>query len=113
MIFLIETLKNEKVIGHVGLYNIDFRVRKAEFAILIAGDENQGKGYGTLCTEFMIQYAFSELNTRKITLSLLSDNVRALNLYKKLGFEQEGRLKEEQYGNGKFNDLILMALFRI
>lgn len=111
VIFLIETLKNEKVIGHVGLYNIDFRVRKAEFAILIAGDENQGKGYGTLCTEFMIQYAFSELNTRKITLSLLSDNVRALNLYKKLGFVQEGLLKEEQYKNGRYHNVILMALF--
>jgi ribosomal-protein-alanine N-acetyltransferase len=112
VIFLIETLKNEKVIGHVGLYNIDFRVRKAEFAILIAGEDNQGKGYGSLCTKFMIDYAFDELNIRKINLSLLSENKRAVSMYNKIGFLQEGILRNDQYKNGKYHDVILMALAR-
>jgi len=111
VLYLIETIEDSKVIGHVGLYDIDFRVRKAEFAILIAGETNQGKGYGSLCTKFMIDYAFSELNIRKITLSLLSDNTRAFSLYQKYGFVQEGLLKNEQFKNGKYHDVILMALF--
>lgn len=112
VLYLIETVEGSNVIGHVGLYNIDFRVRKAEFAILIAGDCNQGKGYGSLCTKFMIDYAFNELNIRKITLSLLSDNIRAFSLYKKYGFVQEGLLKDEQFKKGKYHDVILMALFK-
>jgi len=111
VVYLIETLVEGNVIGHVGLYNIDFRVRKAEFAILIADDENQGKGYGSLCTKFMIDYAFNELNIRKLTLSLLIENYRALTLYKKYGFVQEGLLKDDQFKNGKYHDVILMALF--
>jgi len=112
VIFLIETLENAKVIGHVGLYNIDFRVRKAEFAILISGENNQGKGYGSLCTKFMIDYAFNELNIRRLTLSLLSDNQRAFSLYKKNGFVQEGLLINDQFKNGKYHDVILMALLK-
>ena len=111
IIFLIENMECNEVIGHVGLYNIDFRIRKAEFAILIAGEKNQGKGYGTICTKFMVDYAFNELNIRKITLSLLSDNIPALSLYKKCGFVQEGLLKNEQFKNGKYHDIVLMALF--
>jgi RimJ/RimL family protein N-acetyltransferase len=105
-------LGDSKVIGHVGLYNIDFRVRKAEFAILIAGEDNQGKGYGSLCTKFMIDYAFDELNIRKINLSLLSENKRAVSMYNKIGFLQEGILRNDQYKNGKYHDVILMALAR-
>lgn len=111
VLYLIETVEESKVIGHVGLYEIDFRTRKAEFAILIAGETNQGKGYGSLCINFMIDYAFNELNIRKITLSLLSENERAKSIYKKKGFIQEGYLKEDQYKNGKYRDIILMALF--
>lgn len=111
VLYLIETAEEQKVIGHVGIYNIDFRVRKAEFAILIAGEDNQGKGYGSLCTKFMIDYAFNELNIRRLTFSLLSDNHRALALYMKYGFVQEGLLKDEQYSFGKFHDIILMSLF--
>jgi len=110
IIYMIESIPDNKLVGHVGLYNIDYRIRKAEFGILIT-TKNQGKGYGTLCTKFMIDYAFNELNINKICLSLLVDNQRAYSLYKKLGFIQEGYLRNEQYKNGKYNDVILMALF--
>lgn len=112
VLYLIETVNDSKVIGHVGLYDIDYRVRKAEFAILIAGDENQDKGYGSLCTKYMIDYAFGELNLRKVTLTLLNDNKRALSLYEKYGFVREGVMKDDQYKNGKYHDVILMALFK-
>jgi len=59
----------------------------------------------------VIDYAFNELNIRKITLSLLSKNLRALSLYKKYGFIREGLLKDEQFKNGNYYDVILMALF--
>lgn len=47
----------------------------------------------------------------KITLSLLSTNKTALSLYIKNGFVQEGLLKREQYKDGKYQDVILMAKF--
>ena len=69
------------VIGHVGLYNIDFRISKAEFAISIANKNFREKGYGKICTEFMLKYGFENLNLNKIELSLLSSNLVAYNFY--------------------------------
>lgn len=108
-LYLIERNDQKKVIGHVGLYNIDYRVRKAEFAILIADKDSRGKGYGGACTKFMIDYGFSELNLNRIELSLLSSNNAALNLYLKYGFLKEGLLKQYQYKNGFYHDVIIMA----
>src|SRR5690242_16958181 len=39
VLYVIVDISTEQLIGHVGLYNIDYRIRKAEFAILIANKE--------------------------------------------------------------------------
>lgn len=111
-LYIIERCDQKKVIGHVGLYNIDFRVRKAEFAILIADKDSRGKGFGNACTKYMIEYGFSELNLNRIELSLLSTNNAAFNLYLKHGFQQEGLLKQYQFKNGILHDVIVMAKFK-
>lgn len=108
-LFLIVEKSSGKVIGHVGLYQIDFRIRKAEFAILIADKTCWGKGYGHLCTQFMLSYGFDQLNLNRIELSLLSTNQKALNLYLKHGFEHEGILRQAQYKDGNYVDVVLMA----
>lgn len=108
-LYLIEELTTKKVIGHVGFYQIDHRIRKAEFAILIADKSCQGKGYGNICTKYMLSYGFDQLNLNRIELSFLENNHRALNLYEKHGFEREGVLKKAQYKNGTYLNIILMA----
>lgn len=112
ILFLIQDIKDSKLIGHVGLYNIDHRIRKAEFAILIANKNYRGKGYGDLCTKYMVTYGFNQLNLNRIELSLLSDNSKALTLYQNNGFEHEGIQKQAQYKNGEYLDVVLMAKFR-
>lgn len=111
-LYLIQEKSSEKVIGHVGLYNIDHRVRKAEFAIMIADKNMRGKGYGSLCTDFMLEFGFNQLNLNRIELSLLSTNRLAYDLYLKKGFIEEGLLKQAQFKNGSYIDVILMAKFK-
>jgi|SRR5659263_390505 len=112
VLYVIQDIESGKLIGHVGLYNIDHRVRKAEFAILIADKNYRGKGYGDLCTKYMVSYGFNQLNLNRIELSLLSGNTKALTLYQKNGFEHEGIQKQAQYKNGCYHDVILMAKLR-
>ena len=110
-LYLIQEIASGKLIGHVGLYNIDYRIRKAEFAISIADKSSRGKGYGSMCTDFMLDFGFNQLNLNRIELSLLSTNTVAYKLYLKKGFVQEGLLKQAQYKNGSYIDVILMAMF--
>jgi RimJ/RimL family protein N-acetyltransferase len=99
-------------LGHVGLYQIDFRVRSAEFAILIGDHTAWNQGIGTNCTKSVIEYGFGELNLNRIHLSVLSSNERAIRLYQKLGFREEGRLRQAQYKHGQYLDILIMALLR-
>jgi len=112
VIFGIQELQSQKLIGHVGFYNIDYRNRKAEFAILIADKESRGKGYGNLCSKFMISYGYDQLNLNRVELSVIESNIIAISLYEKIGFEKEGLLKQALYKNGEYHNVVLMAKFK-
>jgi len=103
---------NDICIGHVALYKIDHRVGSAEFGIIIGEKSSWGKGVGEICTRLVIDYGFSELNLNRIYLSVLASNERAINLYKKIGFIQEGILRKAQYKNNTYIDVVLMAILR-
>lgn len=102
---------NDEVIGTVNFSEINYKDQKSEFGILIA-PEKWGNGYAYETSKRFIDYGFSELNLNKIYLNVFKDNKRALRLYKKVGFVEEGILKEEIFRNGEFKDIVRMAIFR-
>lgn len=102
----------DKCVGHVGLYQIDHRVRSAEFAIMLGDHTVWGHGLGKACTRFAIDYGFCELNLNRIHLSVLSTNERAIHLYRALGFQDEGCLRQAQFKDNQYIDVILMSLLR-
>ncbi|WP_412030343.1 GNAT family N-acetyltransferase [Deinococcus yunweiensis] len=100
------------LIGHVGLYEIDHRIRMGEFAILI-GDKNYwGRGIGESATRFMINYGFDNLNLNRVQLEVLSTNQRAIKLYERVGFTLEGTRRQVQYKDGQYIDSHLMSVLR-
>lgn len=101
----------DRCIGHVGLYQIDSRVRKGQFAILIGDRALWGRGLGTRVTQAVVSWGFSQLNLHKVSLHVLSNNERAIRIYELLGFRREGILRDEQFRDGQFLDLVIMAVF--
>jgi RimJ/RimL family protein N-acetyltransferase len=99
-------------LGHVGLYGIDYRIRTAEFAIMIGERSAQGKGIGRRCTTFVVEYAFSQLNLNRVSLQVLESNERAIKLYRSVGFIEEGRLRQAQYKDGRYLDVVVMSVLR-
>ena len=51
-----------------------------------------------------------KLGDKKIILDFNESNIAALKLYEKLGFVEEGRLRNQIIVNGQYLDLIIMAL---
>ena len=56
-----------------------------------------------------LHYAFDMLNLRKISLEVLSDNFPAIALYKTLGFEEKGTLKQQFFFDGVYFDVKIMS----
>lgn len=97
--------------GLINISNIDYKNQKAEYGIVLK-DECSGKGIAYNASILLIKYVFLNLNIRKIYLEVFSDNIKAIKLYKKLGFKEEGIFKNEIFKNGKYKDVIRMAIFK-
>lgn len=110
VLWVIAGADTDTCLGHVGLYRLDSRVRKAEFAILIGDPEWRGRGLGRKVTSAVVNYGFSQLNLHRIELSVLATNEAAVKLYEGIGFAVEGTQRDAQFRDGRYVDLLLMAI---
>jgi diamine N-acetyltransferase len=99
-------------IGNCGLFNIDWRIRKAEFGIMIGAKQQWDKGYGTEALRLILQHGFSTLNLNRISLQVYETNPRAMRSYEKAGFVHEGKLRQGHYQDGNYVDVFIMSVLR-
>ena len=109
--FAIETLDGA-LVGDCGLRKIDWKSRKAEFFITIGEKEFWDKGFATETLKLVSRLAFDKMNLNRLWLTVLVDNPRAVRCYEKCGFVREGLLRQESYVDGKYRDVLMMALLR-
>jgi RimJ/RimL family protein N-acetyltransferase len=74
--------------------------------------EYQGKGIGFQAYNYFLPYLFKEYDLNKITLEVLGNNSRAINLYYKLGFVKEGVKRQEVLKGTKYIDSIIMSILK-
>lgn len=68
-----------------------------------------GLGIGNAMISSLIEWARSTEIIRKINLKVRTDNTRAIALYKKHGFREEGISTRDLYINGSFYDCCIMG----
>jgi RimJ/RimL family protein N-acetyltransferase len=99
-------------IGYCGLFNADRRSGTAEVGIGIGDRDYWGRGYGREALTLLVDYGFRMQNFRKLWLTVQGSNDRAIRSYRAVGFVEEGRLREQAWSGGRYEDIVLMALFR-
>ena len=83
---------------------------KVQFGVCVAKDY-WGHGIGKQLLKSAISWADSN-GIKKISLDVLEINVKAINLYKKLGFEKEGTIRaDKRLSDGKYYNTIIMGRF--
>ncbi|SKA76697.1 Protein N-acetyltransferase, RimJ/RimL family [Caloramator quimbayensis] len=66
-------------------------------------------GIGSCMIEYFLKWVKEHGAIKKIALEVRTDNERAINLYKKYGFEIEGHLKKSLFIDGKYYDTYYMG----
>jgi diamine N-acetyltransferase len=102
----------EEPIGFIILTKINQINKNCTLSIVIGESKFQSKGYGKEAMNLIIDYAFNTLNLRKISVEVLSTNEQAIMLYKKLGFHEEGILRQHFFLDGQYLDVYIMSLFK-
>lgn len=69
-----------------------------------------GKGIGAYILQSSLDWAKRSKIIRKVNLVVVSNNEKAMRLYKKLGFEIEGQIIRDFYINGQFYDSYAMGI---
>lgn len=80
---------DDEPVGVVGLKNISYKQKEAEFFGYIGEKNFWGKGIGSKMLVYIREEA-RKLELKKIVLYVLPENTRAICLYKKFGFESYG-----------------------
>jgi ribosomal protein S18 acetylase RimI-like enzyme len=78
---------------------------------IVVAKKYHGKGIGKKLMNDLIEWASGNGITKKITLVTREDNELAIALYKQLGFETEGVLKQDNYLHGVYYNTLVMGLF--
>ena len=92
--------------------DINFINRNAMLGIVIGEQSYQGKGLGKEIMELGLTYAFDYLQLNKIYLDVLESNNKAVSLYKKLGFIEEGLFRNHYWFNNEFHNVMRFSIFK-
>ena len=101
------------IVGNCGLHplNLPAQVRRrhvASIGIAVAA-EAQGQGIGSALMQAMCDYADRWLGLLRLELTVYVDNARAIALYRRFGFETEGRMRGYAMRDGELVDAFSMA----
>ena len=72
--------------------------------------EFQGRGYGSEAIEWALDYSFRRAGVHRVMIRAFEWNEGAIRLYGKLGFKEEGRLREELWHEGRWWDGFIFGM---
>ncbi|RSK29356.1 N-acetyltransferase [Bacillus sp. HMF5848] len=108
--FFIIDKQDDEIVGEVVLNDIDWKNRSASTRIGIFQEEDCNKKFGTEALSLLLQYGFGMYQLHRIELQVYSFNERAIRVYEKLGFKQEGVLRDCLFYNNQYHDAIVMSI---
>ncbi len=109
--FAIDT-KDGRHIGNIDLRGVQVENRASMLGIMIGERDCWSQGYGSDAIRTLLGFAFDEMNLNRVELHVFDENERAIACYRKCGFIEEGRLRQDVYYDGAYHDVVVMSVLR-
>lgn len=102
----------DKVIGFVTLHAASQFTQQNHASSLTIGIMRgyQNAGYGAEAMQWTVDWGFRFGNLHRISLSTCSFNERAIAVYKKIGFVEEGRARETVFFDRRYYDTVSLGI---
>lgn len=95
--------------GVIGFHSIDWNNDKAEIGYWL-GEEYTGKGIMTRACHAITDYAFNTYQLHRVEIRCASSNVKSRAIPERLGFKQEGVLREQAKLHDSYVDHIIYGM---
>jgi [ribosomal protein S5]-alanine N-acetyltransferase len=100
-----------RVIGSCLLFHFDQASRRAEIGYLL-GRRHWGAGYMFEAMKALVDFAFADMNLRRLEAEIDPRNLASAKLLERLGFTREGLLRQRWDLKGEFTDSGLYGFLR-
>jgi RimJ/RimL family protein N-acetyltransferase len=107
----IETLDG-RLVGGINAQSTDRRNGTFSIGLGLGDRAEWGKGYAKEAMLLALRYMFHERRYQKCNISVYAFNTRALGLYRRLGFLEEGRVRRNYFTNGEYHDEVFLGMTR-
>lgn len=97
------------LVGACGLHYLRWDTRRTEIGYWLA-EEAQGKGVMTRVCGFLCTYAFDELGLNRVEIRCASQNFRSRAVPERLGFKEEGTLRQVDKLPSGWVDLVVYGM---
>ncbi|PCH76264.1 MAG: GNAT family N-acetyltransferase [Flavobacteriaceae bacterium] len=105
--FVIEV--NQQPIGMIDLFDFNPVHHRAGIGILVL-PEFEGYGYAKEALALLIHYSFNKLQLHQLYANITSDNLRSIQLFSKLEFQEIACKKDWIYSNKTYKNELLFQL---
>jgi RimJ/RimL family protein N-acetyltransferase len=109
-VWSIEEAATGRYLGQCGVHQIHARSKVGRLACIIAGRGDHGRGFGSAAIRATLDHAFGGLGLHKVWLMIFRANERGRRTYGRIGFVEEGVLREEYFHDGGWHDMLRMSL---
>ncbi|MCM3750256.1 GNAT family N-acetyltransferase [Paenibacillus pasadenensis] len=107
---VIETLDGE-LVGSLNAHHCDPRGGSFQYGIALFRPHWR-KGYSSEAVLLLLRYFFHELRYEKATAHVYGFNEASIKFQESLGFQLEGRLREQMFTNGRRHDELIYGMLR-
>lgn len=97
------------IAGVAGFNRLDHQNNLGEIGYWL-GEAYQGKGIMTAAAEAFISYGFEQLGLNKIVIKVATANEKSKAVPERLGFKQEGTLRQEHWLHDQYVDIVVYSL---
>jgi ribosomal-protein-serine acetyltransferase len=100
---------NNQLVGAIGLHQIDWHNRQSTIGYYI-GHGFQGKGIITRAVRAILNYVFWVLRLHRVEIRCGVNNLKSRAIPERLGFVQEGIIRDGENLYGQYHDLVVYGL---
>jgi ribosomal-protein-serine acetyltransferase len=100
-----------RLAGVIGQHYVDTLNRRTEIGYWIGAD-HQGRGIVTRATAMLVDYAYRQQDCNRVILQCAKGNLKSRAVAERLGFVQEGVLREAEWLYDHYVDLVMYSMLK-
>ncbi|MBT2386536.1 GNAT family N-acetyltransferase [Streptomyces sp. ISL-11] len=105
----IEAVSTGQIVGAVGSHHAELHSGWFEYGVTI-GSDHRGEGYAAEAAVLLLRFMFAERRYHKCQARVFAHNDASLALQRRLGFIEEGHLRDHVFLAGQYHDVVMMGL---